>query len=55
MSTEKFYKFLLDAFTCIEKAMAMDASVYIFHADSEGLNFRRAFNDAGFYLSGCCI
>ena len=43
MSTEKFYKFLLDAFTCIEKAMAMDAFVYIFHADSEGLNFRRAF------------
>ena len=26
-----------------------------FHADTEGLNFRRAFADAGFYLSGCCI
>ncbi len=27
----------------------------MFHADTEGLNFRRAFADAGFYLSGCCI
>ncbi len=35
--------------------MAADASIYVFHADTEGLNFRRAFADAGFYLSGCCI
>ena len=35
--------------------MADDASIYVFHADTEGLNFRRAFADAGFYLSGCCI
>ena len=35
--------------------MADDASIYVFHADTEGLNFRKAFNDAGFYLSGCCI
>ncbi|HEP1805939.1 TPA: DNA modification methylase [Streptococcus suis] len=24
-------------------------------ADTEGLNFRKAFKEAGFYLSGCCI
>ena len=35
--------------------MTGDASIYVFHADTEGLNFRRAFADAGFYLSGCCI
>jgi DNA modification methylase len=35
--------------------MAKDASIYVFHADTEGLNFRRAFSDAGFYLSGTCI
>lgn len=35
--------------------MANDASVYIFHADTEGLNFRKAFADANFYLSGTCI
>ena len=35
--------------------MADDASIYVFHADTEGLNFRKAFSDAGFYLSGTCI
>ena len=55
MADEKFYTFLLDAFTLTEKAMAKDASIYVFHADTEGLNFRRAFADAGFYLSGTCI
>ena len=54
-SDEKFYQFLLDAFSLTEKAMARDASIYVFHADTEGLNFRRAFSDAGFYLSGTCI
>ena len=44
-----------DAFSCMEKVMADDASIYVFHADTEGLNFRKAFNAAGFYLSGCCI
>lgn len=55
MANDAFYQFLLDAFTLTEKAMADDASIYVFHADTEGLNFRRAFADAGFYLSGCCI
>ena len=55
MAAEKFFQFLLDAFTNMEKVMAEDASIYVFHADTEGLNFRRAFTDAGFYLSGCCI
>lgn len=55
MADDKFYQFLFDAFTNTEKAMAQDASIYVFHADTEGLNFRRAFSDAGFYLSGTCI
>lgn len=55
MEDDKFYNFLLDAFTNTEKYMADDASIYVFHADTEGLNFRRAFKDAGFYLSGTCI
>ena len=55
MASENFYHFLLDAFSCMEKALADDGSIYVFHADTEGLNFRRAFADAGFYLSGCCI
>jgi len=55
MENEAFYDFLLAAFTNTEAAMAKDASIYVFHADTEGLNFRKAFYDAGFYLSGTCI
>ena len=55
MADEAFYNFLLDAYAQMHSAMADDASIYVFHADTEGLNFRRAFADAGFYLSGCCI
>ncbi|NLI20896.1 MAG: site-specific DNA-methyltransferase [Clostridiales bacterium] len=55
MASEAFYQFLLDAFNQMEKVMAQDASIYVFHADTEGLNFRKAFTEAGFYLSGTCI
>ena len=55
MKDDAFYQFLLAAFTNMEKNMAGDASIYVFHADTEGLNFRKAFSDAGFYLSGTCI
>jgi DNA modification methylase len=55
MGNEAFYTFLFDAFTCMEEVMAQDASIYVFHADTEGLNFRKAFLEAGFYLSGTCI
>lgn len=55
MKDDAFYQFLLAAFTNMEKSMADDASIYVFHADTEGLNFRKAFSDAGFYLSGTCI
>lgn len=55
MGNEAFYTFLLSAFQNTEAAMAKDASIYVFHADTEGLNFRKAFSDAGFYLSGTCI
>lgn len=50
-----FYHFLINAFQNMHQSMADDASIYVFHADTEGLNFRKAFQDAGFYLSGCCI
>ncbi|MBE6926890.1 MAG: DNA modification methylase [Ruminococcaceae bacterium] len=55
MADAAFYDFLLAAFQNTEGVMADDASIYVFHADTEGLNFRKAFADAGFYLSGCCI
>ena len=55
MSDGDFYQFLLSMFTQVENHTEDDASIYVFHADTEGLNFRKAFKDAGFYLSGCCI
>ena len=55
LEDSKFHQFLLDAFSNMHRVMADDASIYVFHADTEGLNFRSAFKEAGFYLSGCCI
>ena len=55
MAEDQFEQFLLDAYLQMETAMADDASIYVFHSDSHGLAFRKAFDAAGFYLSGCCI
>lgn len=55
MSDADFYQFLFNMFVNVEQSIEDDASIYVFHADTEGLNFRRAFKDAGFYLSGCCV
>ena len=55
MSDADFYNFLLAAYQCMHENLADDGSIYVWHADTEGLNFRKAFKDAGFYLSGCCI
>jgi len=55
MSDSDFYNFLLSAYKCMYDSLADDGSIYVWHADTEGLNFRKAFKDAGFQLSGCCI
>lgn len=52
---EEFYNFLLQAFKNMAAHLEKGGAAYIFHADTEGLNFRRAFQDAGFHLAGCCI
>jgi len=52
---EALYKFLLSAFTNAEEALDDEGSVYVFHADTEGEIFRRAFREAGFKLSGTCV
>ena len=54
LQDKEFYQFLFDAFKNTEKNMADDASIYVFHADTKGYIFRKAFQDAGFYLSGVC-
>lgn len=55
MANDKFYEFLLSAFKNMANHLESGGSAYVFHADTEGLNFRRAFIDAGFHLSVCCI
>lgn len=55
MKNEEFYNFLLAAFQCMAAHLEKGGAAYVFHADTEGLNFRRAFVDAGFHLAGCCI
>ena len=52
---DEFYKFLLSAFTNMAAHLEKGGAAYVFHADTEGLNFRKAFIDAGFHLSGVCI
>lgn len=54
MDDHNFYNFLLDALKNIYTALDEGGSIYVFHADTEGLNFRKAFKDAGFKLSGVC-
>ena len=55
MKDEEFYNFLLSAFKCMAEHLEKGGAAYVFHADTEGLNFRKAFIDAGFHLSGVCI
>ncbi len=52
---EEFYQFLLSAMKNMADHLEKGGAAYVFHADTEGLNFRRAFVDAGFHLAGCCI
>lgn len=52
---EEFYQFLLSAMQNMALVLENGGAAYVFHADTEGLNFRKAFVDAGFHLAGCCI
>ena len=55
MSDGAFFSFLLDSFGCMFSYAKEGAAIYAFHADTEGLNFRRAFKEAGFKLSECLV
>lgn len=52
---EEFYQFLLASMQNMVSVLEPGGAAYVFHADTEGLNFRRAFVDAGLHLAGCCI
>jgi DNA modification methylase len=55
MDQNAFYIFLLRAFGNMEEFMREGAGVYVFHADIEGLTFRKAFKDAGLKLAEVLI
>jgi DNA modification methylase len=55
MEDGSFRTFLLRAYSVMFRVLKDGAAVYVCHADIEGLNFRGAFKDAGFKLSGCLI
>ena len=52
---DDFYRFLLQSLTNMVAHLEPGGAVYVFHADTEGLHFRRAFIDAGLHLAGVCI
>ena len=55
MSDEQFRQFLRDAYTAADTVMKPGAVFYIWHADSEGYNFRGAARDAGWTVRQCLI
>lgn len=55
MDSEHFYKFLYSAFKNMNSAAMPGAAFYVFHADLETINFRKALADAGFKVSECLI
>ena len=55
MGDSEFLDLLRGMFGAMFSVMKPGAAIYVAHADTEGLNFRRAFREAGFKLSGCII
>ena len=55
MKNDEFYTFLYNSFAQMAAHLEKGGAAYVFHADTEGLNFRKAFIDAGFHLAGVCI
>ena len=47
IASQEAYDFLLSAYRSMYMNLADDGSIYVWHADTEGLNFRKAFKDAG--------
>lgn len=54
-SNESFFKFLTDAFNNMFESVKPGGVIYCCHADTEGVNFRTAFQNAGFKLAECLI
>lgn len=55
MNETEFYNFLLTSFRNMYESIKSGGSIYVFHADTEGLNFRNAFKSCGFKLAQCLV
>jgi site-specific DNA-methyltransferase (adenine-specific) len=55
MTDDSFRQFLRDAYVAADSVMKPGAVFYIWHADSEGYNFRGAAKDAGWQVRQCLI
>ena len=55
MQDGKFLQFLTEAFAQMYEHSKKGAAIYVFHADSEGYNFRSAFKQAGYSLRQCLV
>jgi DNA modification methylase len=55
MSSDDFYTFLFEFYKAAYDHTLEGSAIYVFHADSEGANFRNALKDAGFKLAQCLI
>ena len=55
MGDDDFRQFLRDAFVSADSVMKSGSVFYIWHADSEGYNFRGATHDAGWKVRQCLI
>ena len=55
MADDTFRQFLRDAYVAADTAMKAGAVFYIWHADSEGYNFRGAAKDAGWKVRQCLV
>jgi DNA modification methylase len=55
MGDRSFFDFLLKVYSNLLGIVKDGAGIYVFHADTEGLNFRRALVESGFKLAQCCI
>lgn len=55
MDDSSFYQFLFDFYTQTKEIMHNGCPIYVAHADSEGVNFRKALQESGIELKQCII
>ena len=55
MDDESFRRFLVSAYSAADSVLKEGAAFYIWHADSEGFNFRGACRDVGWKVRECLV